>query len=295
VAAMIGASSAALAGPSTEFPTYTVGPQANGSYVMSTGQIITPAGTVINLTNNLTGTVSPVRAKQVALNPVNSNYAAVLLMGASSAVDVINLSTGKVTQQYTPFGDKSGSFTGITYTPDGAHLLFSQDDSYLAVANVDPTTDTLTDNTHVALAASNAAINCSGITEGLKSDPVTTVCGHFYTGGTANPSGITVSSDSKTAYVLLNQNNTLQAIDLSSAATAGSVVTKGTPVRVGNAPNSAVSYGKYVYVTNEGGREATSSDFTNDSSGTPIVANKFNGSAVTGTISVYDTTTGQFV
>lgn len=295
VAAMIGASSAAMAGPSTEFPTYTVGPQANGSYVMSTGQIITPAGTVINLTNNLTGTVSPVRAKQIALNPVNSNYAAVLTMGASSAVDVINLATGKVTQQYTPFSDKSGSFTGITYTPDGAHLLFSQDNSYLAVANVDAATDTLTDNTHVALAASNAAINCSGITEGLKSDPVTTVCGNFYTGGTANPSGVTVSADSKTAYVLLNQNNTLQAIDLSTAATAGSVVTKGAPVRVGNAPNSAVTYGKYVYVTNEGGREATSSDFTNDSSGTPIVANKVNGSAVTGTISVYDTTTGQVV
>src|SRR5215472_1760534 len=94
VPALIGASSAALADPSTEFPTYTVGPQANGSYLMSTGQVITPAGTVINLTNNLTGTTTPVRAKQVALNPVNHNYAAVLLMGSSSAVDVLNLSTG---------------------------------------------------------------------------------------------------------------------------------------------------------------------------------------------------------
>ena len=158
VSALIGASTTAMAGPSTQFPTYTVGPQSNGSYVMSTGQIITPAGTVINLTDNLTGTVSPVRAKSVALNPVNHNYASVLLMGASSAVDVINLSTGKVTQQYTPFKDSSGSFTGITYSSDGAHLLFSQDNSFLAVANVDPTTDTLSDNTHVALPASNAAI-----------------------------------------------------------------------------------------------------------------------------------------
>ena len=292
VSALIGASSAAMADPSTEFPTYTVGPQANGSYVMSTGQIITPAGTVINLTNNLSGSTSPVRSKQIALNPVNKNYAAVLIMGASSAVDVINLSTGKVTQQYSPFKDSSGSFTGITYTSDGAHLLFSQDNSFLAVANVDPTTDNLTDNTHVALAASNAAINCNGITEGLPSDPLTGLCGHFYTGGTANPAGVAVSPDNKTAYVLLNQNNTLQAIDLSTVATAGSVVTKGSPVRVGNAPNSAVAYGKYVYVTNEGGREATSADFTNDSTGTPIVASKVNGSSVTGTISVYDTTTG---
>jgi hypothetical protein len=102
---------------------------------MSTGQIITPAGTVINLTDNLTGTQSPVRAKAIALNPVNHNYAAVLLMGASSAVDVINLSTGTVTQQYVPFKDKSGSFAGISYSSDGAHLLFSQDNSFLAISN----------------------------------------------------------------------------------------------------------------------------------------------------------------
>src|ERR1700761_9186452 len=102
VSALIGASSAAMGAQSTEFPTYTVGPQANGSYVMSTGQIVTPAGKVINLTNNLSGTVSPARAKQIALNPVNHDYAAVLLMGASSAVDVINLSTGQITQQYIP-------------------------------------------------------------------------------------------------------------------------------------------------------------------------------------------------
>jgi YVTN family beta-propeller protein len=297
VSALIGAATtaAAVAGPSTEFPTYTVGPQANGSYVMSTGQIITPAGKVINLTNNLNGTVSPVRAKQVALNPVNHTYAAVLLLGASSAVDVVNLATGQVTQQYTPFQDKSGSFTGITYTPDGAHLLFSQDDSFLAVANVDPATDTLTDNTHVALAASNAAINCNGITMGLPSDPVNGLCGQFYTGGTANPAGVAVSADNKTGYVLLNQNNTLQAVDLSKAATNGAVTTLGSPVRVGNAPHSVAVNGKFAYISNEGGRVATPSDFTNSSSGTPIVADHVNGSSVTGTISVVDTTTGQVV
>jgi hypothetical protein len=179
VSALLAASSAAMAGQSTKFPTYKVGPQANGSYVMSTGQIITPAGKVINLSNNLTGTHAPVRAKSIALNPVNHNYAAVLLMGASSAVDVINLATGQITQQYTPFKDTSGSFTGITYTSDGTHLLFSQDNSFLAVANVDPATDNLSDNAHVALAASNAAINCSGVTEGLPSDPVTGLCGQY--------------------------------------------------------------------------------------------------------------------
>jgi YVTN family beta-propeller protein len=294
VSALITASSAVMAGQSTEFPTYTVGPQSDGSYVMSTGQIVTPAGQLISL-SNVNGVAGAVRAKALALNPTNSNFAAVLLMGASSAVDVINLATGTVVQQYTPFKDKSGSFTGIAYSPDGKHLLFSQDNSFLSVANVDPQTGLLTDNTHVSLPASNAAINCDNITEGLKKDPVTGLCGHFYTSGTSNPSGVAVSADNKTAYVLLNQNNTVQPIDLTTAATAGSVVTKGAAIPVGNAPNSVLVNGKYAYITNEGGRVATSHDFTNDSSGTPIVANTTNGSVATSSLSVLDTTTGKIV
>src|SRR6185437_916478 len=109
VSALIAAAStAAVAAPSTEFPTYTVGPQTNGSYVMSTGQVITPAGKQINLSIGLTGTAAPTRAKQVVMNPTNPNFAAVLLMGAASAVDVINLSTGVITQQYKPFNTKNG-------------------------------------------------------------------------------------------------------------------------------------------------------------------------------------------
>jgi YVTN family beta-propeller protein len=280
------ATSAAFADPSTQFPTYTVGQQPNGSFVMSTGQIVTPAGKVTILG-------SPVRAKAVALSPTNPNSAAILLMGASSAVDVVDLGTGAVLQNYTPFNDKSGAITGITYSPDGKHLLFSQDDSYLAVANVDPKTGLLSDSQHLKVAPSQAFINCAGITLGLPSAPVTTLCGNFYNGNnyTSNPAGVAVSSDSKTAYVVLNQNNTLQAVDL----TVNPVVAKGTQVRVGNAPNSVVLHGKYAYVSNEGGRVAQSSDFTNSSSGTPIVASRESGTAITGTISVVDTTNGQVV
>ncbi|MGH8328756.1 MAG: hypothetical protein ACRET2_18555, partial [Steroidobacteraceae bacterium] len=85
--ALVAASAATLANASTEFPTYTVGPQPDGSYVMSTGQVITPAGTVVNLG-------SPVRAKEVVQNPTNPNSVAVLLMGASSAVEVLDPVSG---------------------------------------------------------------------------------------------------------------------------------------------------------------------------------------------------------
>jgi hypothetical protein len=58
-----------------------------------------------------------------------------------------NTQTGQVLQTYSTLKgtDSDGSHNGIRYTPDGLHLLFSQDGnygpaSYVAVANVDPVT-----------------------------------------------------------------------------------------------------------------------------------------------------------
>jgi len=277
---------APAAAQSTPYPTYQVGPQSNGTYVMSTGQIVNPAGQVIVLG-------SPVRAKAVALNPKVPNSAAVLEMGAAQAVQVFNTATGALVQAYSPFGDSEGSFTGIAYSPDGTKLLFSQDDSYVAVANVDPVTGMLSDNAQVPVAPSQAYINCAGITVGVKSNPLNAVCGNFYDGNSysSDPAGIAVSADSKTAYALIGGNNTLQEIDLTQTPP----VLKGNQIRVGNVPNSVVVSGTFAYVSNEGGRQAKSTDFTNISNGTPIVANTVNGSAATGTVSVVDLKTGAVV
>jgi YVTN family beta-propeller protein len=74
-------------------------------------------------------------------------------------------------------------------------------------------------------------------------------------------------------------------------------LTQGTQIRVGNAPHSIVIKPKVVngqivgetaYISNEGGRPATQADFQVYSAGTPIVADKVNGSATTGTVSVVD-------
>jgi YVTN family beta-propeller protein len=269
----------AFATPSQEYPKYTVGPQANGTFVMSTGQIVSPAGKTAILG-------SPVRGKAVALNPAVANIAAVLNMGSAQAVQIMNTATGQILQNYSPFGDKSGSFTGISYSPDGTKLVFSQDNSYVTVAASNATNGLLSDLAQVSVPPSQAFINCVGITVGLPSIPVTDVCGQFYNGNsyTSNPAGIAVSSDSKTAYAVLNANNTVQAIDLKAKPPA----VKGSQVPVGNAPNSIVINGDYAYVSNEGGRVATPNDFTNISNGTPIVANTVNGGAATGTVSVLD-------
>src|SRR5277367_2057731 len=76
---VMGLSAPALFGQSKPFPTYSTGPQPNGSWVVSNGQVITPAGKQVDLGIR-------VRAKAIALNPnVHSHTAAVLTMGASQA------------------------------------------------------------------------------------------------------------------------------------------------------------------------------------------------------------------
>src|SRR5215831_12319275 len=113
------------------YPTYVTGPQPNGSWVVGDGQVLTPAGIQVDLGNR-------VRAKAIALNPnLNTHTAAVLTLGAGEAVEVFDTNTGAVLQKYLAFGsDSSGSYSGITYSADGKHLLFSQDSSNVTIAKV---------------------------------------------------------------------------------------------------------------------------------------------------------------
>ncbi len=264
----------ALAAPSQEFPTYTVGPQPDGSIVVSNGTVITPAGTQVNLG-------SPVRAKAIAVNPNPRNHtAAVLTEGASTAaVQVFDTRTGQVLQHYLPFKDSSGSYAGIAYSPDGKRLILSQDDSYITMANVGRT-GLLTDAAHVSVPPDTSYIACFPNSPiGDYGEP----CGQLYTTSTSYPGGLAFSRNGRTAYALLDQNNTLAAIDLSQPTP--SMVNQ---IRVGNAPNSIVLDGNTAYVSNEGGRVATADDFQVLSAGTPIVADPTDGFSTTGTVSVID-------
>jgi YVTN family beta-propeller protein len=291
-------------GQSVPFPTYQVGANQDGSqgpnypstlpkpWVVSSGQIITPAGTPVYL-----GITT--RAKAIALNPNTSTHtAAVLQMGAPQAVTIFNTQTGAVLQKYKPFGTKNGSSTGITYTPDGKHLLFSQDSSYVAIANVDPT-GMLTDNAHVSVPMDvNAAGVLTNVTCFPNSPPGTTgsieiPCGQtvsIVSDGThtSYPTGIAISPDGKTAYVVLDNNDTLTKIDLTVPTP-----TEGAEIRVGNVPHSVVISpdGTTAYVSNEAGRIATEQDFQGYSNGTPVVARYPEGSTATGTVSVVNLST----
>ncbi len=272
----MGLATPALAGQSQPFPTYAPGLQPNGTYVVSTGQVISPAGIQVNLGIR-------VRAKAVAVNPNRASHtAAVLTMGATQAVEVFDTRSGAVLQNYLPFQDSSGSYGGITYSADGKTLLFSQDSSFVTLAQVS-SAGLLTDFAHVSVPPDTSQIVC------FPNSPIGDYgrpCGTLYTPSTSYPGGVAFSKDGKSAYALLNQNNTLATIDLTQNPPV-----LGKAIRVGNAPNSILVNGKYAYVSNEGGRAALETDFQVLSSGTPIVADFVNGSATTGTVSVVDLST----
>ena len=270
----------AMAAPSEQYPTYVPGQQESGTYILASGQVITPAGTQVDLG-------SSVRAKAIALNPIpTSHTAAVLTMG--KGVEVFDTRTGAVLQIYKSAGgtDDSGSYSGISYSADGKYLLFSQDSSNVAVAKVG-TDGLLSDDVQVSVPPDNSFITC------FPNSPIGDYgrqCGTFYDTGTSYPGGVAIAKDGKSAYTLLSQNNTLAKLDLSATPPV-----ERSQIRVGNAPHSIVvnRSGNTAYVSNEGGRVATQSDFQIYSAGTPIVADPFVGSATTGTVSVVDLPTMQ--
>ena len=255
-------------------PDRTVGPQQDGSIVASDNQTLTPAGKIIELG-------SPVRAKAIALNPnPMAHSAAVLLMGSPQPIIVFDTVTGQVLQRFIPTDttaasakDRSaGSFTGIIYSVDGTKLLFSQDNNYVVIANVSSKTGLLSPEERVSLPEPPA--------DGRP----------YHNAKSINPGGIAFSDDSKRAYVALNVANTLGVIDLT--ASPAKLLDQ---IPVGNVPNSVVVRGKYAYVSNEGGRPATSADFTNYSDGTPIVVDRKDAFTLTGTVSVVDLIAGKQV
>ena len=82
----------------------------------------------------------------------------------NGAVEVFDTKTGKVLQSYnSAMGkDSSGSELGITYSPNGNYLLFSQDSSYVAIAKVDPTTGLLSDYAHVSVPIDGSLYTIAG-------------------------------------------------------------------------------------------------------------------------------------
>ncbi len=230
---------------------HRVGPQTNGSFVVPTNQIITPAGGQISFNG---------RPLAVAVNP-NQNTAAVLNTGSgqsnlpTSPVVIVDLISGNVKQEFNP-GSNHASYDGVVYSRDGTKLYFSQDNGLVSIANV-ARDGTLALDLQIKLPTNAGAVNNGGLA---------------------------VSPDQKTLYVVLNMVNSLGLIDL----TKRKFIRK---IAVGNAPCGIAIVGDFAYVTNQGGRHANPGEFTDLSAGTAIVADPQSAGPITGTVSVVKLTT----
>jgi DNA-binding beta-propeller fold protein YncE len=233
-------------------PYETVGRQPDGTVAVSTNQVLTPAGRQAEFRG---------RPNTLTLSP--DRKTAAILSAGYKAITLIDVETGTVKQEFDAAG-ASASFGGILYAKDGRTLYASQADGNLIIANVDGN-GTLTLGQKVKLPPGSIR----------------------YPGASLNPypGGLALSADGKMLYICLNRNNTIGVFDLSSR-------TLVKEIAVGNAPTDIVLAGDKAYVSNRGGRPAEDGDFTVDSSGTPIVANKESAYAATGTVSVVDLITG---
>ena len=241
------------------------GTYANG-ILLPTQQWIKPIGTRVLLDKYgrlLSSSISP-----------NGQYLAALTWNDFTGwLSIINVKTGQIIQQVGTggtgdpvIGDGTVAADGPLWSADGTSLWFPQ----------------TSDLVHFSVAADGTVSSPVVI-------PLDTTVVNLTTGDTTvpdGPSGMALSPDGSKLYVALNVVNKLGVIN-----TATNKLIK--VIKVGNAPRQVVLSGTNAFVSNEGGRPARPGDYTNNSAGTNIVANKVTGAASTGTVSEVSLVTGQ--
>ncbi len=268
VVMVAGFATAAVAGAfSGGFGTSQVGTANADGILLPTNQRINPVGSRLLINNG--------RLLSSSISPNGAYLAALSWEDFTGFLTIFNLKTGTVVQQIgtgvgtdKTLGDGTVAADGPQWSADGKTLWLPQ------------TAD---------------MIKFSVAADGTVSSPVTiplaTATTNLNTTTTTTPdlpSGTALSSDGKTLYVALNGVNELGEID-----TATNQLTN--VIKVGNAPRQVVVVGNDAFVSNEGGRPAKPGDFTNESDGTAVVANKVTGAATTGTVSEVNLATGKEV
>lgn len=216
-----------------------VGEQPDGSYIIPTGQILTPAGRHIEVNDRPLG---------MALSP-DGRYM-VVTTGSNFAprrIHVIDVTTQSISQTIS-IGD---SFVGVVFSSDGGTLYVGGGrDNNVKIFRRDDQ-------------------------------------GHFHADGDvmiagSAPSGLSLSPDDATLYVVLNLRHAVAVIDTQTLSVR--------QVPVGSYPYTTVVTpdGAKVYVSNWGGRTPGPDDVTDGL--TPVVVDPETGIPNNGTVSVIDAT-----
>jgi len=261
------AAAATAAGSGSTAPTLgdqMVGRQPDGSVVVAENKILRPAGDSIEQTGQV---------MDLAMRP-DGRTAVDLTKSGNGLFTVVDLTTRKVLQQYTPpkgVGSGAVSVGGLLYSPDGSKLWAAQTTNLLEFAIA--ADGTLSSPVVVAMPADAPG----GVPKSRSG-----------TAAAALPSGLAWAPDGTTILASLSGYDSVIGLD----STTGSV---SWQTKVGIAPRDVVVVGNHVLVSNEGGRPTTKGDFTNYSYDSRVVADTKNGRANSGTVSEIDLATHKIV
>ncbi|GAA2091889.1 alkaline phosphatase family protein [Microlunatus panaciterrae] len=237
--------------------TNLVGRQADGSVLVPEGKYVKPLGTTIEQSGQV---------MDLAIRP-DGRTAVDLTKSGKGLFTVVDLVNNTVLQQYTPpKGTGSGNVAvgGLLYSADGTQLWAAQAKNLL---RFDVAADGTLSNPVVVKLPDSAPGGVPKGPDGSLAQPL--------------PSGLAWAPDQKTIIASLSGYDTVVGIDSTSGATSWQTA-------VGIAPRDVVVVGNRVLVSNEGGRRTKSSDFTNYSYNSRVVADRRDGRADSGTVSELD-------
>lgn len=247
-----------------------IGPQGNGSYVVTTSQIIDPAGKTLTF---------PGRPVDLALNP-EGTILAVKNIQDIVFFDVLNQTIKQVLK--LPEG-ASNTFTGILWSNNGQKAWTTDTKGYLRSAKMMTNGLFVWDN---AFLLPSARILTNGLLawedEILIPESVRTAKNMAY------PGGFVLDEQRGFAYVTLNRYNSVGIINLKTGKYEGHIP-------VGIAPYDIIVRNGKAYVSNWGGRLPVPGDKTALSSGTRVVVDPGTGIASSGTVSVIDLTSRKVI
>lgn len=241
-----------------------VGRQADGSVLVPENKYVTPAGATVEQTG---------QPMDLGISP-DGRTAVTLTKSGLGLFTVVDLVGHKVLQQVTPpKGTGSGDIGvgGVLWSRDGRSVYVTQTRDVLKFAVA--ADRTLVDPVVIPMPAAV---------------PGTTPAAQDGTPARPLPTDLQWAPDGRHILVVLTGYDTLASID-----TATGLV--DAQLAVGVAPRDVAVIGTHAFVTNEGGRVPTAADFTNLSYDSPVVAEKTNGRASTGTVSEIDLVTRALV
>jgi len=232
-----------------------VGPQPDGTILVPTNQLLSPAGFQLLL---------PGRPTDLALSPDGN------LLAVKNMDDVVLVRMrDRAVLQTLPIEKGGQGFTGILFSPDGQRLYATDSEGRILVAA--PAQGGAW-QWQAPILLPGPGTSDSGRSGFRSNDPAR---------NPSSPGGMALNPERQEIWVTLSRNNAVGIVDLSSGDL--------TLIPVGMAPYT-VLLGKdhKAYVSNWAGRKPVPGESTASSSGSSVLVNRETGVASSGTVSVVD-------